>query len=72
MIATTASGLGVDCPYIKRIVNWGSLNTLAELVQETRRCGRDGRQVEAILYAKKFGKKATTAVRDYQENAKEC
>ena len=72
LIATTAFGLGVDCPDIERIINWGSPNTLEELVQETGRGGRDGRQVEAILYAKKFGKKVTTAMRDYQENVKEC
>ena len=57
LICTTAFGLGVDCPDIERVINWGTLNTLEELVQETGRGGRDGRQVEAILYAKKIGKR---------------
>ena len=43
---------------------------MIELVQETRRGGRDGRQVEAILYDKIIGKKITTAMRDYQENVR--
>ena len=72
LIATTAFGLGIDCPDIARIINWGSPNTLEELVQETGRGGRDGRQVEVILYAKMIGKKITTAMREYQDNIKEC
>ena len=72
LIATTAFGLGVDCPDIERIINWGSPNTIEELVQETGRGGRDGRQVDAILYTKKMGKKGTTAMREYQNNNKEC
>ena len=31
-----------------------------------------GRQVEAILYDKIIGKKITTAMREHQENVKEC
>ena len=72
LIATTAFGLGVDCPDIERIINWGSPNTLEELVQETGRGGRNGRQVDAILYTKKIGKKLTTDMREYQDNDKEC
>ena len=64
--------MGVECPDIKRVINWGTPNTLEELVQETGKGGRDGRQVEAILYAKKIGKNITTAMREYQENVKEC
>ena len=46
--------------------------TLVSRGQETGRGGRDGRQVKAVLYAKKIGKKITTAMREYQENVKEC
>ena len=72
LIATTAFGLGVDCPDVERIINWGAPNTLEELVQEAGRGGRDGRHVEAILYAKKIRKKVTKAMREYQENVQEC
>lgn len=35
LIATTAFGLGVDCPDVVRIINFGSPTTLEELVQES-------------------------------------
>ena len=72
LIATTAFGLGVDCPDIECIINWGSPSTLEELVQESGRGGRDGRSAEAILYPKFVGRKVTKAVKDYQENTTEC
>ena len=60
---------GVDCRDITRVINWGSPNSLEELVQETCRAGRDGREAEAILY---YGKGASRhiskAVKNYGEN----
>ena len=35
VIATTAFGLGIDCPDIRRIIHWGSPRTLEEYAQET-------------------------------------
>ena len=67
LIATTAFGLGVDCPDIERIINWGSPSMLEELVQEAGQGGRDGRPAEAILYPKAVGRKLTQAVKDYQD-----
>ena len=61
----------MDCPDIERIINWDSPITIEELVQETDRGGRDGRQIDAILYAKNRGK-VTAAMREYQNNNKEC
>ena len=72
LIATTAFGLGVDCPDIERVINWGSPNTLEELVQESGRAGRDGRQAVSILYPKTVGRKLTKEVREYQENTIMC
>ena len=72
LIATTAFGMGVDCPDIERVINWGCPNTLEELVQETGRGGRDGRAVEAILYPTRFGKKVTQAMKDYVGNVRTC
>jgi len=69
VIATTAFSLGVDCRDITRVINWGSPNSLEELVQETGRAGRDGREAEAILY---YGKGASRhiskAAKNYGKN----
>jgi len=72
LIATTAFGMGVDCPDIDRVVNWGCPNTLEELVQETGRGGRDGRRVEAILYPTRFGKNVSKEMRNYVGNTRIC
>ena len=43
LIATTAFGLGVNCPDTERVINWGSpTDTLEELVQESGRLGEMG------------------------------
>jgi len=42
LIATTAFGLGVDCPDIERVISYGLPKTLEELVQEAGQGGRDG------------------------------
>ena len=34
-IATTAFGMGIDCPDIKRIIHWGLPGHTEEYVQET-------------------------------------
>ena len=62
LIATTAFGLGVDCPDIARIINFGSPATLEELVQESGRAGRNRISAEAILYPKKVGKMELSVV----------
>ena len=72
LVATTAFGMGVDCPDIDCIINWGCPNTLEELVQETGRGGRDGRHVQAILYPTRQGKKVTQAMKAYQSNTNTC
>lgn len=73
VIATTAFGLGVDCQDISRVINWGAPNSLEELVQETGRAGRDGRESEAILYyGKGANKHISKAVKNYGENCSHC
>ena len=72
LIATNAFGLGVDCPDIERVINWGSPSTLEELVQESGRAGRDGRQAIAVLYPRRVGRKVPKEVKEYQENTTMC
>ena len=72
VIASSAFGLGVDCPDISRVIHWGAPNTLEDLVQESGRAGRDGRPSQAILYYKIVGKKVSKPVKEYGENQLVC
>ena len=49
VVATTAFGMGVDCPNIRQVIHWGSPCILEEYVQETRWAGRDSEPCHAIL-----------------------
>ena len=49
-IATTALGLGIDCPDIRRVYHWGLPSDLDSYVQESGRAGRDQQQSDAILW----------------------
>ena len=39
VIATTAFGMGSDCPDIRQVIHWGSPTTQKEYAQETGRSG---------------------------------
>ena len=45
IIASTAFGLGIDCKDIMRVINYGTPNTLEELVQEIGRAERNGKSI---------------------------
>ena len=71
VIATTAFGMGVDCP-LHRIIDWGMPSTLEEYVQETGRAGRDGEPSEAIVYQGKGPRNATVQGLNYESNSSTC
>ena len=72
VIATTAFGMGVDCPDIHRILHWGMPATLEEYVQETGRSGRDGESSVAIVYQGIGSRNANAAALNYVSNMSLC
>ena len=50
VIATSALGMGVNIPDIKRVINFGVPENMEEYVQTIGRGGRDGSYVLAIMY----------------------
>ena len=55
IIATTAFGMGIDCPNIRRIIHWGLPSTCEDYAQEK---GRDGSDAEVVLYGGEKGRHA--------------
>ena len=72
VIATTAFGLGIDCPDIRQIIHWGVPESLEEYVQESGRSGRDGEQSKAIIYRGKSTRHASKQVLNYISNTDKC
>lgn len=49
VLATSSFGMGIDCPDVRRIIHWGTPDSIEQYVQEIGRAGRDGMKSEAIL-----------------------
>lgn len=50
LCATTAFGMGVDIPDIRRVIHDYLPDSLIEYVQQTGRAGRDGQRADCILF----------------------
>ena len=72
VIATTAFGMGIDCPDIRQVIHWGLPTNKEEYVQETGRCGRDGQPAEAVLYRGKGGRHTDSPMKAYASNETIC
>lgn len=53
LVATVAFGMGVNAPNIHYSIHWGCSDSIDSYMQESGRCGRDGKQSFAILYYSK-------------------
>ena len=50
IFATVAFGMGIDSPYVERVIHFGVPRTMESFFQESGRAGRDGRPAKSTLY----------------------
>ena len=72
IIASSAFGMGVDCPNIRTVIHLGPPDTLDTYIQESGRAGRDGQISQAVLLYGHAGRYVTDGMKHYGENLLMC
>ena len=73
VVATVAFGLGIDCPDVRQVINFGTPCDVESYVQETGRAGRDHLPSLATLVKKaNSGRHIEKAMLDYACNQSVC
>ena len=72
VIATTAFGMGIDCPDILNVVHYGPPANLEQYAQETGRAGRNGESATALLLYGNPGKNTQQDMINYGSNTTQC